>query len=185
MLRNRLTYHRRQEEIEIFHPHWVLATTLLDWEGWQKAYTDTETLQDRFEYFLQVVKAVVDLYAGGRPEDLRLIFWFQIEWGMIGMCNFWELPTIGIFPRSTPDQTRPNHLRISETTFFILREATLLLIYYQRGKLYSISETRPPTFWSSETGWHALDAPVLILLWFVTPTSTSRHTPRNFVKENL
>jgi hypothetical protein len=61
--------------------HWMLASTFLQWDRWgevvKRRHVGDATLGDIASEMLKKVKELVDKYAQGNPENLRLIYWFD------------------------------------------------------------------------------------------------------------
>ena len=70
------------------HTHsWILASDLLDWDMWDETITFSRRSRDEqqvlgklgneFASFLDLIKKIVQEHAGGNPNNLRLVYWFD------------------------------------------------------------------------------------------------------------
>lgn len=66
---------------EGFSFHWMLASTVLDFDWTQEFQFDDglSTFEERFASFKKTVEDLVVQYARGDPKKLCLVFWFDGE----------------------------------------------------------------------------------------------------------
>jgi hypothetical protein len=62
--------------------HWMLASSFLQWDRWDelvmaRSLGEQTTLRQIANFMLHEVEELVDKYAQGNPENLRLIYWFD------------------------------------------------------------------------------------------------------------